>query len=69
MKTIKDVQEFFIHFAKVEAEILKWKLELQDYNANIDKANSFYLSPHVSFMPRAEKKKLLTNKKERSKLL
>ncbi|NMH86913.1 hypothetical protein [Flavivirga algicola] len=60
MNEIKDVKEFFEDFAKTEAEteILKWKLELKDYNANIDKANSFYLAPHISFMPREEKRKV-----------
>ncbi len=57
MNTIKNVKEFFENFAQVEAEteILKWKLELYDYNANIEKANSFYLS-HVSFMPLPNKR-------------
>ncbi len=59
MKNIEDIKAFFEDFARVEAEteILKWQLELNDYNMNIDKANSFYLSPYINFMPRPEKRR------------
>ncbi|NMH87090.1 hypothetical protein [Flavivirga algicola] len=52
MRNIEDVRIFFEDFAKVEAETetLKWKLSYNEYNANIDKANSFYLHPHIEFM-------------------
>ncbi len=52
MSNIQEVKSFFEEFARVEAETetLKWKLSFKEYNANVDKANSFYLPPHIDFM-------------------
>lgn len=64
MKNIEDVKLFFEEFASIEAETetLKWKPNYKEYNANIDKANSFYLSPHnIQFTPRNYEKRTKGN--------